>query len=55
MNVKLAIAALDNLLKLPTANKEAKYYARLALSHLTEKTTSEPKENAGSYDRRRGS
>lgn len=55
MNVKLAIAALDNLLKLPTANKEAKYYARLALSYLRdgEETSDKRKENAGSYDRPR--
>jgi hypothetical protein len=34
MNPELARRALDNLLKLPNASKEAKYYATVALSHL---------------------
>lgn len=35
-NVAEARAALESLLALPTASKEAKYFAGLALSHLPE-------------------
>lgn len=33
-DIALAREALHNLLALPTASKEAKYFAKLALSHL---------------------
>ena len=49
-DIKRAREALEKLIAIPTVNSAGKYYARLALSYLTDGETSDQEQAAPIHD-----